>query len=238
MRDLRKHRLVARTLQGCKKMYGTPAHRKDPLSCDNLRTVLRSFPPITHDNMLFDSILLCGVFALHRLGELTWPDNPKLRDSRKLIERSSIKIYSAGFGYMLPGHKVDRFFEGSTVIISSANAPDDLNPNFYFSTYLLSRDNLFPLQPALWLTSTGAIPTRRWFLSRLQSVLVGNVSGHSMRAGGATHFASIGWPDDRIQALGRWSSDAYRIYIRKNPVVLQALLHGEVLRVVPSAASI
>ncbi|KAI0037988.1 hypothetical protein FA95DRAFT_1666756 [Auriscalpium vulgare] len=33
------------------------------------------------------------------------------------------------------------------------------------------------------------------------------------------------WPDDRIQALGRWTSDTFRIYIRKNPVLLQALTH-------------
>jgi hypothetical protein len=26
--------------------------------------------------------------------------------------------------------------------------------------------------------------------------------------------------------MGRWSSDAFRVYIRKHPVVLQALIHG------------
>ena len=29
-----------------------------------------------------------------------------------------------------------------------------------------------------------------------------------------------------IQAVGRWSSDAFCIYIRKNPVVIHAILLG------------
>lgn len=95
-----------------------------------------------------------------------------------------------------------------------------------FKAYLTSRDRLHPWQPALWLTERGDIPTRRWFLSRRRQANLQNVGGHSLRAGGATFFAAAGWPDDRIQALGRWSSDAFKIYIRKNPVVLQALLHS------------
>ncbi|KAI0054389.1 hypothetical protein BV25DRAFT_1949700 [Artomyces pyxidatus] len=52
-----------------------------------------------------------------------------------------------------------------------------------------------------------------------------------------TFYASEGWPDDRIQALGRWSSDAFRIYIRKSPILLQALLHSRVRNnATPSAA--
>jgi hypothetical protein len=35
-----------------------------------------------------------------------------------------------------------------------------------------------------------------------------------------------GVPPDVIQAIGRWASDAFQIYIRKNPVFLQAMLFG------------
>jgi len=47
---------------------------------------------------------------------------------------------------------------------------------------------------------------------------------HSLRSGGATALAIAGVPADRIQAIGRWSSNTFQIYIRKNPVLLQALL--------------
>lgn len=98
-----------------------------------------------------------------------------------------------------------------------------------FTAYLTSRDRLYRFQPALWINANQQVPTRHWFISRLRIVLPNTYAGHSLRAGGATYFAARGWSDDRIQALGRWSTDAYRIYIRENPVVLQALLHGRVL---------
>ena len=47
-----------------------------------------------------------------------------------------------------------------------------------------------------------------------------------MRAGGATSLAENGVPPNLIQAIGRWVSSAFQIYIRKNPVLLQALLFG------------
>ncbi|KAF9030108.1 hypothetical protein BDZ89DRAFT_1245282, partial [Hymenopellis radicata] len=44
---------------------------------------------------------------------------------------------------------------------------------------------------------------------------------------GATAMAEDGSPPHLIQAAGRWASDTFQIYIRKNPIVLQALLfHG------------
>ena len=46
-----------------------------------------------------------------------------------------------------------------------------------------------------------------------------------MRAGGATHLAQLGTPAPVIRALGRWSSDAWELYIRVHPTLLQALLH-------------
>lgn len=45
-----------------------------------------------------------------------------------------------------------------------------------------------------------------------------------MRAGGATSLAENSVPPNLIQAIGRWASSAFQIYIRKNPVLLQALL--------------
>ena len=39
-------------------------------------------------------------------------------------------------------------------------------------------------------------------------------SSHSFRIGAASAAAAAGIPDWRIQALGRWSSDCYKRYIR------------------------
>lgn len=49
-------------------------------------------------------------------------------------------------------------------------------------------------------------------------------AGQSMRAGGATALAEDGASPQVIQAAGRWASDTFQIYIRKNPIVLNAIL--------------
>lgn len=43
--------------------------------------------------------------------------------------------------------------------------------------------------------------------------------GHSAHAGGATYYASLGLSASIIQAIGRWSSTAWEIYICENPTV-------------------
>ena len=92
--------------------------------------------------------------------------------------------------------------------------------------YITSRDFLFPLHPELWLTSRGTVPTRHWFLSRLQVLFPSNYAGYSLRLGGATSLAEAGVDPSVIQGIGHWSSPAFQIYIRKNPVVLHALIFG------------
>jgi hypothetical protein len=62
-------------------------------------------------------------------------------------------------------------------------------------------------------------------MTRLRSYFNRDVGGQSMRAGGATSLAENGVPPTIIQLMGRWSSDAFLIYIRKNPVLIQALLY-------------
>ena len=42
----------------------------------------------------------------------------------------------------------------------------------------------------------------------------GSFSSHSFRIGAATVAARMGVPDHLIQAVGRWNSDAYKLYIR------------------------
>jgi hypothetical protein len=72
----------------------------------------------------------------------------------------------------------------------------------------------------------GAVPTRQFFISRIRRFFDRNVAGQSMRAGGATSLAENGVPPSLIQLIGRWSSDAFFIYIRKSPILIQALLYS------------
>jgi hypothetical protein len=63
-----------------------------------------------------------------------------------------------------------------------------------------------------------------WFVSQLHTLFPDSISSHSLQAGGATSLAAAGISADHIQAMGRWSSNSFYIYIRKNPALLHALL--------------
>lgn len=49
-------------------------------------------------------------------------------------------------------------------------------------------------------------------------------AGHSLRIGGATMLKAAGVGTDLIKILGRWTSDAYTLYVRHTPAELAATL--------------
>ena len=225
IRKIRSSPLVKRTLQGCLKMKATPTKRKHPLSPEDLNHVATYyFNSEDHDDLLFLALLYTGVFGLMRLGELTLPDDSSLIDWRKVTRRSTLKLYAEHYGFVLPHHKADRFFEGNNVLVRGFHP--NVNPINYFMNYIASQDRLMPLASPLWLTKVGEIPRRSFFIRRLHIFFDNDFGGQSMRATGATLLAELGTPPMIIQGMGRWSSEAFRIYIRKNPAILQALIYA------------
>jgi len=224
VRSSRNSALVHRTLQGCKRMRAVPTSRKQALTVEDLETVIDKLSScIDYNDILFLAQLLTGFSALFRLGEMTYPNDPELRDLRKVTKRSSVQTDDSSYKFFLPGHKADRFFEGNTIIVRK-------NPHKHFLAYLQARDAEFPFSSPLWLTSRGTIPTRSFFIRRLRRFFNSDTATQSLHAGGATSLAENGVPPSIIQAIGRWASDAFKIYIRKNPVLIQALLFGQTKR--------
>ena len=210
-------------MKGAKRRYGKPISRKLPLSVENLRIVCNDLQFSTvHDDLLFVAQLLVGFHALLRLAELCYPDKKALQDFAKITKRTSIKWLAHAFSFWLPTHKADSDFEGSHIIIQKVTTSPD--PYSHFITNLRSRDSHFPLNPELWLRLNGQVPTRAWFIRRLHHYFPKEVAGQSLRSGGATNLALNGVHNDLIQAAGRWSSEAFRAYTRKNPFFIHALL--------------
>ena len=218
--------LVVRTMRGCLRLFSSPTKRKRALTFDDLYLVLNHLSTSSsHDDLLFQSMLLTGFFALMRLGELAFPDQIHLRNWKKISKRSTIVLTNDQYEFELPSHKADRFFEGNRIIVKSRQYCN-INPVNLFSKYLSSRDRLFPLLSPLWVRLNGTVPTRHFFTSRLRAYFDSDVAGQSMRAGGATSLAEHGVPPSLIQFMGRWSSEAFFIYIRKSPVLIQSLLYS------------
>ncbi|EJD45971.1 hypothetical protein AURDEDRAFT_29697, partial [Auricularia subglabra TFB-10046 SS5] len=200
VRDARTAPIVRKTLAGMKKLRGGQVKRRHPIGVTDIRrivTTLHASPQ--HDDLLFLAQLLTGFFALLRAGELVWPDNTAKQDERKLTWRHSAIAHDTHYEFFLPGHKADRFFEGSRIIVQRLDAIED--PYMPFAAYLKSRDARFRFKPELWLRDDGSIPTYSWFRRRLAQFFPDNakIGGQSMRAGGATRLAELGATDDRIQ---------------------------------------
>ena len=224
--DVRKNRassLVTRMLAGAKRFRGTATIRKSPLTVANLHFVSHDLAPSTdHDDLLFDAQLNTGFTALLRLGELTWPNKIALRDYRKVTLRSSLERHTQQYSFWLPTHKADTVFEGNKIVVHKIRGAPDPGP--IMERYIKSRDRLFPFHLQLWLKADGTIPLRSWFITRLRHYFGSEIAGQSMRAGGATALAEAGAVPELIKGAGRWSSTAFDRYIRKNPVVLHALI--------------
>ena len=218
--------LVDRTMKGCLRLKSSPTKRKCALTLTDLQTVLSALSNSTsQDDLLFQAMLLTRFFGLMRLRELSFPNSVSLRNWKKITKQSTVTFNNHQYEFLLPGHKADRFFEGNHIIIKQKQY-NDIDPLHIFLRYLQSRDSLFPLLSPLWLTSKGSMPTCDFFIKRLHTFFDSDIAGQSMRAGGATTLAKHGVPPSLIQFMGRWSLDAFFIYIRKSPVLIHALLYS------------
>lgn len=213
VRSARRSPLVERTMKGCLRLRSKATKRKRALTIADLSKVITDLENSSnHDDLLFMAMLLTGFFALMRLGELTFPNDKNLRNWKKISKRSFVFLTDEQYKFHLPSHKADRFFEGNRIIVKKKQYCN-LNPLAVFQNYLTSRDRLFPVSSPLWLMANGAVPTRHFFISRLRQYFDHDVAGQSMRAGGATSLAENGVPPSLIQLIGRWTSDAFFIYI-------------------------
>jgi len=118
--------------------------------------------------------------------------------------------------YHLPYHKGDPFYRGTDVLFTRQEVAD---PVSLLREYERLRDKHHGARTALFLREDGRNPTRSWFDTKFFAVLGQDYGGHSPRAGGATFLAGLGLSEEIIQAIGRWSSAAWKIYIRDNPTV-------------------
>jgi hypothetical protein len=80
----------------------------------------------------------------------------------------------------------------------------------------------FSAQKPVFRTHDGKYYTGKLFNEDMRNLLnsvidyskVGKISYHSFRIGIATMLGQLGYSDNEIMAIGRWSSSAFELYIR------------------------
>jgi hypothetical protein len=208
--DNRANPQVQATIRGSKKVRADPVRRKQPIRTEHLASfVAQAYQSMDYDDLLFATIMACCFYNCHRSGELVLKTKKDI-DWRKIIKRSSLHFSPGYAGYHLPYHKTDPFFRGTDILFSAQEVAD---PVSLLQQYVSVRDSIHGARKALFLRKDGSRPTRAWFDAKLFSFVDRSFGGHSPRAGGATFFAALGLSEMVIMAIGRWTSEAWKIYI-------------------------
>ena len=108
--------------------------------------------------------------------------------------------------------KTDPFRQGTSIHLFRNNSP--LCPVQALMSFRASHPNktgpLFTWHDGRYLTRSGLARV----LMKIKPKHLRSMSSHSFRIGAATTAAAAGYPRWLIQALGRWSSNCYKDYIR------------------------
>ena len=173
--------------------------------------------------MMFWAASCTGFFGFLRCGEFT-TNSPNFDQKFHLsledvqVDRS---INPTVLFLRLKTSKTDPFRKGRTLRIGATGTP--ICAVRALMAFLHRRGSkpgpLFMLQSGIPLTRQTFIHWLKCALNRLG--IDGNYSGHSFRIGAATTAAATGVPDHLIKTLGRWLSNAYQVYLRTLPALLE-----------------
>lgn len=212
--------------RGHKRKYGAHRKQKRPITISLLR-LFASYRTTHADHLAVWAIMCLGVYGLLRLGELL----PSSILSKQLTT-SSIRWYSSTHASLhLKSSKTDPFGEGYTIHYF---ANGDITCPIEALRAIYPKDADLSPEVPLFRHSDGRAWTRsqfitaiRWFVQRTEDnhklgLKAKAFAGHSLRRGGATSLALRGVPSHVVKMLGRWASDAYRIYMDTPPTTLSA----------------
>ena len=219
---------LQQVMRGIKRFQGSPVAARLPIT-DSLMMVIRQSLNVTlHDHCMFWAACTLAYFGFLRSAEFTVPNLASFSSAIHLSV-ADIAVDSSTLPSCLcvriKASKTDPFRKGCFVHIGRGTLP--LCAVHAVLAYLsLQGDSpgpLFLLQSGQPLSRTILTDWLRQIMSA--SGIPGNFSSHSFRIGAASVAARNGVPDHLIQALGRWTSNAYQLYIRTPSEYLAGLSH-------------
>jgi hypothetical protein len=204
-----------------------PPHRMHPITYSMLTQML---PLVSHrgDHLMLTAALTLGFFGCLRSGEFCVPDADTFRPSIHLCMRDvQVNTIERSFSLRIKVSKTDTHSNGVSINVGCSGTTTCAY--CAMRRFLLSRSDAKPDDP-LFSDPQGNILRRSYLVSAIKLLVSmtgrdpAHFSGHSLRAGAATKGAELGFENWEIQLMGRWSSDAYLLYIR-NPKLLTTFAH-------------
>ena len=217
-------------LRGAARARITPAARPPrlPLTPQHLLSALvffrHHFSP--YDALLYHAAFTLAFFGLLRASEFLCPLPHAYRPSRDLCLSDVAFDRIRGVVYVrIKVSKTDPFGRGHVLRLfrtGSPLCPFSALAYFYSARLRLGPGPLFQFLNGRCLTRDALVSVMR---DIFPSVPPAMLSSHCFRIGGASHLCTLGVPDATIQVLGRWSSDAFRRYLRLSNTLIRDLHH-------------
>ena len=213
-------------MRGIKRSQGSPAAQRLPITDSILTVIHQALDLNSYDHCMFWAACTLGYFGFLGSAEFTVPTLASFSSEIHLsVADIQVDSMSSPSCIRLPikASKTDPFRKGCFVHICLRRAP--LCAVQAMFSYLSLRGN----HPGPLFLHKSGLPLSRavltdWLRQILSSAgIPGNFSSHSFRIGAPTVAARNGVPDHLIQALGRWSSNAYQLYIRTPSEALAGL---------------
>ena len=167
-----------------------------------------------------EAMLLLGFFVFLRCAEFTALKahyNPAIHASLSDISFSSPTTLT----FSLKSSKTNQTGPAQTILLFKLDSALSPYETIHKHIALRISQGAGPSDP-LFTNEANQIATRCWFLHHFRQILSrsgidpSHFSGHSLRVGAATSASRSGISDRVIKQLGRWSSQAYALYIRNN----------------------
>ena len=212
--DVFKSSLLARLVQGARNLFSGPRRVRLPITSDLLSAITPS--PISRDDINMNAAFKLAFAGFLRMKEFTHTKQ-RAADSQAFVSanltRSDVRLAADHATVRLKRSKTDKDHLGVTIVVAATgehNCP------------VLALQQLFENDPQpgdapLFSLASGGFPRDKVLAAlkqRLQNANIASTaySGHSFRRGAAQHAKDHGILDEHIQALGRWTSDAFRRY--------------------------
>ena len=205
--------LIQKLLAGVTKV-SPPSPPRLPITIGILVALIEGIDQVVihhYHRALLKAMITVGFFGLMRIGELTMTEDKVIP-----LHMDQLSFTSSYITIAITHFKHNQSLKPLDVPIQPQSLTQ-ICPVRHLTHYLSLRGH----EPGPLFSFPTLTPIPRQFFSKHLSRLisfsgfqVARYKSHSLRIGGASYYASLGYTNSQIRLLGRWDSDAFIQYIR------------------------
>lgn len=220
VKDTTKHYIVSKMIEGIKRSKPNKSVRL-PITVSILNAIINVLPAVcssTYESQLFKTAFCLAFFGFFRIGEITVS---KQEYFNKVLAIQDI-VLDENKGTLkinLRFSKTDQLGNGTIILLEKSGT--NICPIQNMSLFLSIRPKI---EGPLFCHINGKSLTRYQFATILKKSLActnlnyQHYKTHSFRIGAASTAAKLGHSVETIKLAGRWSSNAYKVYVKSKHI--------------------